>query len=219
MPTPSTGYTIADVSTLTAIAAADRADGYARLLLDDGNGRRVWVAYDDAATDGDFQPDDTPTTGYWKIVESSFFPIFFYVTNSGGQAIVDASNTVVEWGTPTNDTESGWNATNNEWVAQNDCYLQINAGVQFDNEDANPDAGRTIVFVEQDLGAGYEDAARVEVTRSTTPGAETIPNVNVALSLDAGDKIRILAYQSSGQTIDINVDSGRGFFSLLGWRR
>lgn len=65
---PSVGYTIADVSTLTAIGSSDRADGYARLLLDDGDGVENWVVFDSAATSGDYQPDDTPATGYWKII-------------------------------------------------------------------------------------------------------------------------------------------------------
>jgi len=65
MPTPNTGYAIASVAALTAIGAADRAEGYARLLLDDGSGNQTWVVYDDSATSGDYQPDDTPATGYW----------------------------------------------------------------------------------------------------------------------------------------------------------
>jgi len=65
MPTPNTGYAIASVAALTAIGAADRAEGYARLLLDDGSGDQTWVVYDDSATSGDYQPDDTPATGYW----------------------------------------------------------------------------------------------------------------------------------------------------------
>jgi len=68
---PSTGYAIASVAALAAIGAADRAEGYARLLLDDGSGNQTWVVYDDSTTSGDYQPDDTPATGYWLRIPRS----------------------------------------------------------------------------------------------------------------------------------------------------
>lgn len=63
MATPLVGYTIADVATLTAIAAAERTEGYARLLLNDGNGEQWWVVFDADAATGDFTPD--AGTGRW----------------------------------------------------------------------------------------------------------------------------------------------------------
>lgn len=69
MAAPSTGYAIENITTLRAIGASDRSDGYTRLLLNDGNGNSVWVTFDSAATTGDYRPNDEPSTGWWKITK------------------------------------------------------------------------------------------------------------------------------------------------------
>jgi hypothetical protein len=66
MPTPSVGYTRADKAAITAIGAADRADGYLLFPLDENK----WYRYDDLSTltaDGKsvLEPDDLPSTGRW----------------------------------------------------------------------------------------------------------------------------------------------------------
>jgi hypothetical protein len=152
---------------------------------------------------------------------TSFQSIHFYATKDGGQTIASGSNVLVDWDTPTSDTEVAWDPVNNEWEAQEDCYLQVSAAIHFDNEDNTPVSGRCIIILEKKLlDSTYIEVGRSEVARGTYSDAETIPVISSNLSLVAGERIRILAHQGSGlpNTV-INFHAGRGFFSLLGWRK
>lgn len=70
MPTPSTGYAIASLAALKAIAPTDRANGYTRLVLSDAENKPAWYTFLATSTlagndDTVLLPSDNPSAGRW----------------------------------------------------------------------------------------------------------------------------------------------------------